>query len=188
MILNQQLHNYLLLFPKTFFSEETKQQFSYYQKYMRLPYTTIDDFINSTIQNVNFPGWNLKTVEQHRMYGALQKFKDATPVKDLIEKTISIEFKLVDGFLNYFMLYDNAIKYLDFKNESLYFDDFKILLLNNENYLISYINLYKVIMKKMTNLRMGYPKMGRNNTTFTVEFEYNDWDLTFLYNDKLIQF
>lgn len=188
MILNQQTHNYLLLFPKTFFDKYIYNYYDFFKKYMKIPYSTLDDYINSTIQNVEFPGWNMDLVEQYRMYGALQKFKNSTPVKDLMNKKFTITFKLSDAFFNYFILYHNAIKYLDFRNKNLYFDDFKILLLNNENYLVSIIELHKVIMTNMTSIKLQYSNMMHQHNTFNASFEFNDWDLIVKYNNKLMKF
>jgi len=184
MLLTQRQHNFLILFPKTFFSDELKSNFEFYRKQLLLPYTSIDDFMSSTIQSVNFPGWKMDLRSQTRKLGAKQDFKNAVPVKDLLERSFTISFKLSDGFLNYFLFLNNSIDYLDFNNESLYFDDFKFILLNNEGYMIGTADFHQLILKGMSNVKLDYSNMERNMTTFTADFQFNDWDITLLYDDS----
>lgn len=184
MLLTQRQHTFLILFPKTFFSDNLKKNFKYYREQLKLPYDNLDDYISSTVQTVNFPGWKMDKVTQTRMHGAKQDFKGAVPVKDLQERRFSIQFKLSDGFLNYFMLYNNSIEYLDFKNKTLYFDDFKLLLLNNEGYMIGTIDFRQLILTGISDVKLDYTNMERAGNTFTLDFNYNDWDIDLYYNDQ----
>lgn len=184
MILTQRNHTFLILFPKTFFSNDLKSNFDYYQKQLKLPYDNIDDYMSSTVQNVNFPGWSMEKRTQVRKLGARQDFKNAVPVKDLLDRKFTIQFKLSDGFLNYFMFYNNSIEYLDFRNKELYFDDFKFLLLNNEGYLVGTIDFYQVILTGMSNVKLDYANVERMNNTFTADFNFNDWDISLYYDGQ----
>jgi len=184
MILTQRQHTFLILFPKTFFSDALKENFKFYREQLKLPYENIDDYLSSTIQSVDFPGWNMKKATQVRKLGARQDFKNATPVKDLMDRNFSIQFKLSDGFLNYFMFYNNAIEYLDFRNKKMYFDDFKFLLLNNEGYMIGTIDFRQLILTGMSKVKLDYSNMERGNNIFTADFNFNDWDIELYYNDQ----
>jgi len=184
MILNQRLNNFILLFPNTFFYSEIQERYNAYHKQMLLPYDRLDDFMSSTISSIDFPGWDMGMVRQTRMHGAEQDFKNAKPIKDLVERQFNVEFKLSDAFINYFIFYDNALQYLDFNNKQQYFDGFRIVLLNNEGYAMIFLDLHKVILTGMTNFKMAYSKNEPIMNTFTAKFTYNDWDLT-LNHDQL---
>lgn len=184
MLLNQRQHTFVVLFPDSFFSKELKEKFSFYKKQLLLPYGTIDDYFASTVQSVDFPGWSMDLKRQTRMLGAQQDFKNATPVKDLMSRKFTLTFRLTDGYLNYFMFYKNAIDYLDFKNKQQYFDNFKFLMLNNEGYMIGYIDFHMLVLHSLSNVKLDYSNMERTLNSFNAEFTFNDWDLTLMYNDK----
>jgi len=178
MVLNQRLNNFILLFPIDFYTEDVKNRYAAYHKQLLLPYDTIEDFMSSTIQSVNFPGWDMGMVRQIRMHGAEQDFKNAKPIKDLQPRKFDIEFKLTDAFLNYFMFYDNSLAYLDFNNKKQYFNGFRMVLLNNEGYAMVFLDLHKVILTGMSDYKLSYNKSEPLFNTFTAKFTYNDWDLT----------
>ena len=178
MILNQRLNNFILLFPNTFYTDEIKERYKAYHKQLLLPYDKIEDFMSSTVQSVNFPGWDMGMVRQTRMHGAEQDFKNAKPIKDLQPRKMDVEFKLSDAFLNYFIFYDNALSFLDFNNKQQYFDGFRIVLLNNEGYALIFLDLHKVILHGQSDYKLAYNKNEPLFNTFTAKFTYNDWDLT----------
>ena len=184
MLLNQRQNTFLVLFPATFFSTSLQDKYKFYKKQLIIPYTGLDDFISSTVKSVDFPGWSMDLVRQTRMLGAQQDFKNAVPVKDLMNRKFTLTFRLTDGYLNYFMFLQNAIDYLDLRNKELYFDDFKFLLLNNEGYLIGHIDFHMLVLHGMSDTKLDYGNMERNFSTFSADFTFNDWNLTLLYNDR----
>lgn len=148
-----------------------------------IPYETLDDFMSSTVQQVAFPGWNMSMPQQIRKYGAEQDFKNAKQVKDLIEREMTVTFQIVDGFVNYFLFMDNAIRYLDFNNNEQYFDVMRLGWLSREGFLLGYMDLRKVILTGMSGFKLSYSSTGQEFNTFDAKFKFNDWNIMSMIED-----
>lgn len=177
MLLNAKTNQFVFLFPPNFFHEEIQKRYKGYYKQLLLPYDNVDEFISSTIQSIHFPGWEISGPHQTRMYGADQEFKGAKQIKDIITKEFTIKFKLTEGFVNYFLMLDNALRYLDFKNKTQYFDTMLLGLMNNEGFLFSSMKYHKVIMKNMSQFDLSFSDVTDSFNTFEAKFAYNDWDI-----------
>ena len=138
MYLDSRNSSFILLFPPTFFDPELKKTYKSYVKQMLLPYETLDDFMSSTVQSLEFPGWDLDVVNQYRKYGKEQSFKGSKPIEDMLTRELTVKFQVVDGFTNYFIFLDNALRYLDFKNDEAkqYFDVMRLGWMTREGYLL----------------------------------------------------
>ena len=66
MVLNETPWMYSAYFTSTFFYPEVKRKWEPIIEKMRLPYQSIDDFMNSQIQTVTFPSANLDMSTQQR--------------------------------------------------------------------------------------------------------------------------
>ena len=93
MILNARQNGFIFNFPKGFIVDSVIDKYSKYIKRMPIPYDTVNDFINSTIQQVNFPTLRtIDTVEQIRPGGFKQTYKSATTLQNLIQRDFTVTF------------------------------------------------------------------------------------------------
>ena len=103
MILNARQNGFYLDLPIDFFSPEISKKYEKYYSSLVLPYPTIFDFMSSTIQAVNFPGFDSTLLTQTRPYGKKQDIQSSIPIEDQFSKRLEITFKLTDAYLNYFI-------------------------------------------------------------------------------------
>jgi hypothetical protein len=177
MILNSRNNGFVVLFPPDFFSETVKEKYKKYYQSLILPYDTIEDFMSSTIQSIDFPGWNMSPTSQTRLLGKKQEYKNSTPIPDLFTREFTLTFKLTDAYLNYFIFLDNSLEYLDFKNKEQYLSPIRLSLLNNEGYLVSSLVFNKPVLKSQSGINLSYSSVAPNFSTFTAKFQYFDFDL-----------
>ena len=178
MLLNARRNSLILLFPPHFFSKNVQRKYkTNYLDNLLLPYDDVHEYMSSTIQSVNIPGWSIDTPEQTRMLGAKQEFKPGLPVKDYFNRSFTVKFQLADGFLNYFLFMENAIQYLNFKNKEMYFPMVKVGLINNEGYLVCGIDFKKVILSGMSDLDLSHAAVSQEFNTWSADFKYMDWRL-----------
>ena len=112
-----------------------------------------------------------------------QDFKSAKPIKDLVDREVTVTFQIVDGFVNYFVFLDNALRYLDFNNNKQYFDVMRLGWLSREGFLLGYMDMRKVILHGMSNFKLSYASMAQEFNTFDAKFKFNDWNITALVED-----
>jgi hypothetical protein len=178
MILNARNNGFVILFPPDFFGADIKEKYKKYYQSLILPYDTIEDFMSSTIQQVEFPGWDVPIVSQTRTLGKKQGYKDSTPIEDLFKREFTITFKMSDAFLNYWIFLDNALNFLNFKNNNQTVDPIRLSLLNNEGYLVSSIKFNRPILKGQDGIKLSYSSVTPDFKTFNAKFEYLDFDLS----------
>ncbi len=177
MILNARNNGFVVMFPPDFFSEQVKEKYKKYYQSLILPYDKIEDFMTSTVQQFEFPGWNMETVEQTRLFGKKQDYKNSVVIPELFTREFTITFKLTDSYLNYFIFLDNALNFLDFSNKTKTFSPIRLLLLNNEGYMVSSIIFNRPILKSQDPLKLSYSSNTPDFKTFTAKFKYFDFDL-----------
>lgn len=177
MILNARNNGFVVLFPPDFFTETVKEKYKKYYQSLILPYDTIEDFMSSTIQSINFPGWNMSPAVQTRLLGKQQEYKNSTQVQDLFTREFTLTFKLTDAYLNYFIFLDNSLEFLDFKNKQQVLSPIRLSLLNNEGYLVSSILFKKPILKSQSGINLSYSSVNPSFGTFTAKFQYFNFDL-----------
>ena len=177
MILNVRQNGFVFLFPPNFFSDEIKEKYKKYYQSLILPYDTIDEFMSSTIQQVNFPSWDMQLQQQTRIKGKKQEYKASLPVEDYFQREFTITFKMTDAFINYFIFLDNALNYLDFSTREQTLEPMRLMLLNNEGYAVSSVVFKEPILMGQDGIKFSYSSVTPEFNTFTAKFKYFKLDI-----------
>ena len=183
MLLNSRQNGFIFHFPPDYFDAEVKEKYKKYYQSLILPYDTINDFMSSTVQSIDFPGWQMDPTVQTRLFGKKQEYKNSTQVVDLFTREFSITFKLTDAYLNYFIFLENSLKYLDFSNrDQPTFSPMRLSLLDNEGYLVSSIIFNRPVLKSQEGFKLSYSSATPEFRTFTAKFAYFDFDIELDFN------
>jgi len=177
MLLNARQNGFIFSFPPDYFNDRVKEKYKKYYQSLILPYDSINDFMSSTIQSVDFPGWEMDPVVQTRLFGKKQDFKNAVQIPDLFTRTFSITFKLTDAYLNYFIFLENSKDYLDFSNKTPTFPPMRLSLLDNQGYLVASIIFQRPILTGQDGFKLSYSSGTPDFRTFTAKFKYFDFDI-----------
>lgn len=178
MLLNARQNSFILLFPDDFFAAEVNEKYKKYYQSLIVPYDTINEFMSSTIQSIDFPGWTMTPAEQTRLLGKKQNYKNSVQPIDLHERDITITFKLTDAYMNFFIFKDNADNYLDFSNKTPTFQPMRLMLLDNQGYLVSSILFKRPVLYHQDGFKLSYSSVTPDFKTFTAKFRYFDFDLS----------
>lgn len=174
MLLNSRQNGFFFQFPKEFFPKEIEEKYLGYVKRMPIPYDTLRDFMNASIQQISFPSFTaIDSVEQTRPGGYRQNHKSATNIQNLVRRDFSITFKLGEGFINYWIMYDSIVQFLDFQNENGYLPDLILRLLDNHGVVMASITLQQSIYTSLSEVQLNYSSTTPNFSTFTVGFKCN---------------
>jgi len=182
MILNARNNGFVFLFPPDFFAEEIKEKYKKYYQSLILPYDTIEDFMSSTIQSIDFPGWNMNLASQTRIRGKKQEYKSSKPVEDLFTREFTLTFKMTDAFLNYWIFVDNALNYVNFDNRDQTLSPMRLSMVDNQGYLVSTVRFNSPILKGQDGIKLSYSSVTPEFRTFNAKFQYIDFDLDIQFN------
>ena len=199
MILNARQNGFLINLPQDFFNPEIDKKYEKYYRNLMTPYRSLSDFMASTIQTVNFPGFQSELKQQVRVLGKRQESQSAIPIADQFTRELKISFKLTDGWMNYFIFLDNMLNYLDFANinphntqNSLgqalsvpavenvnhpFFGPIRLTILNNEGYAFTSLIFNRPMIKGLTDFQLSYAAVKSEFKSFTVTFQYFNFDV-----------
>jgi hypothetical protein len=172
-LLNARSANFILTLPKGFIHQDIESKYLPYVKRNPLTYDTVGNLISSGIQSVTFPSISMNEVSQTRMYGKAQDYKSSEQIGDLFTRELTITFKCMDGYINYWIMLENFLKYLDFSTKQQYFDDLYLRCLNQEGHVMTSIRFNQVIMKSLSEINFAYSDNSIDFKTFSVTVKYN---------------
>jgi hypothetical protein len=177
MIINSRSSNFLFTFPKGFFSESIVCKYKPYVFRNFLPYDTLENFMAAQIQSVTFPTISMEPVQQTRLLGKKQEYKNSVPIADLFTRDLQITFKTLDGYINYWIFLENALEYLSFENKQLYFDDLQMRFLDQEGHVVITTQYKGTYFKGMTEVTCSYSDNNPDFKTFTASFGFFKMDI-----------
>lgn len=187
MILNAKNNQFVFRFPKGFIFPEVEEKYNFYLKRLPTPFENITDYVNHTIQSVTFPSVSSDEVEQFvgrkvvvdgkNVTKNPQYWRQSLDLERVIPKEFSVNLKAADGYLNYWVLFENYRRYLMITNMEDYFPDMNIFYLDREGYQILTISLKQPLMKSISEVEMNYSSTAMEFRTFTVGFKYNTFDI-----------
>ena len=177
MLLNARQNGFLLSFPPDYFTAAIQEKYKKYYQSLILPYDSISDFMSSTIQSVDFPGWAMTPVQQTRLLGKKQEYKNSIPVIDDFVREFTITFKMTDAYLNYFIFLENSLAFLDFNNKEQTYSPIRLSLLDNQGYLVSSIIFKRPIIKSQDGFKLSYSSGVPDFRIFQVKYQYLSFDI-----------
>lgn len=199
MILNARHNGFLVNLPQNFFSSEIDKKYEKYYKNLLVPYRSISDFMASTIQTIEIPGFNSVLQSQIEQGGKKREVLSSLPIAEQFSRELKISFKLTDGWLSYWIFLDNLLNYLEPSNlaetntqNSLgrahrapvvleenhpFFSPIRLTILNNEGYALVSVLFNRPMITGLTNFQLSYASVKSEFKTFSVTFKYYNFDL-----------
>lgn len=182
-------------FPKDFLPIEIEEKYSKIIRNNQGVITTPIDYLNESIQGINFPGISDVIVLQaqhgsndiQRRLGRMNVEPKAdmiyqTPANplDKIERSFKVTFRMNQGLYNYFMLYETLFhqicKPIDRGHQPIYY----IEILNETGEVVSKVIFKDVLMDSIDGLEFNYNKLERDSGTFDVNFKFSNIDFEFM--------
>jgi len=177
MLLNPKSSSFYFVFPKGFFPDIISDKYMPYLKKQPIPYDTLQSYVNSTIQSVTFPSMTIDSVEQIRNLGKKITYKGSTPVQDLFTHDLTIGFKNTDGFINYFIMLETILHFLNFKNQDLFIQDLPVRIMDNEGNIITSVIFKEVTISSFSEIELNYTSNNPTFAAFSMGIRYNYLDI-----------
>ncbi len=178
MLLNSRDNLFEFNFPRQFIPKHIAEKYKPYLN--RIPGNVIEepiDFLNYTIQAINIPGFSYEPVEQNKPLGRKQQYRSSFPETEMYQKELIVQFQLVDGYINYWMLLEILKYYYDYQTEQPYLDNLNLRITDGEGNALVTAQLKAVLMRQIDDLNMSFASNVAEFRTFNVTFVYNFLDI-----------
>ena len=182
-------------FPKDFLPKEIEEKYYKILNTNSGVITAPIDYLNESIQGVNFPGMSdiLIQQQQHGVNSGERRFGkiNVEPKHDINYQStsnpldkISPEFKVTmrvnQGLYNYLMMYETILHQMSKTKE---YNDSSVLtleIMDATGVVTSKIYFKQVLMDGIDGLDFSYNKVERESGTFDITFKFNNIDFEFI--------
>ena len=173
MIVNARSNQFIFRFPKAWFPEVVTNKWDPYVLRLPIPFERTESLMTNSIQSVTFPTISMEPVFQTRKLGKQQGYKNSVPIQDLFSKGITVTFRLLEGHINYWIMLDTVLNYLNFQEEKLYMDEMYLQALDQEGHVVNTIKFDKAYFMNMSEISLAYSDNNPDFKSFSVTFGFN---------------
>jgi hypothetical protein len=106
-----------------------------------------------------------------------QYWRQSLDLDRVIAKEFTVNLKAADGYLNYWVLFENYREYLSIPNMEEYFPDMSIMYLDRDGYELLTLDFRQPLLKGISDVEMNYSATALEFRTFSVTFKYNRFDI-----------
>ena len=158
----------------------------YEERYMplltanRKVYSSVIDYLNSTVQSISFPGIKFPIVSNPQVLKRKKiNWKSVGNIYDMFDDTVTVTFANVDGNVNYLMMLDCLMNH--YLNVDQPYDKPMIITIIDRNRKALYhVQFRDVIWTGMSENTFAFNDQTLQNKTFTTTFTYNFIDFQYL--------
>jgi hypothetical protein len=172
MILNARNNMFLIHFDKSFFYEEIYKKWNPVVKRLKLPYEDMSDFITACIQSISFPSVDLQPVEQQQEQFRIA-YRSGKELEPVFDKNLTITFKLSEGFICYWILFEQIEQFLNYSQTNPFWSPLYISFLDNNGFELVIFEFNKIIPLNLSQFQVSYATTAAEFNTFTMGLRYN---------------
>ena len=172
MILNARNNMFLIHFDKSFFYEEIYKKWNPVVKRLKLPYEDMSDFITACIQSISFPAIDLTPVEQQQQQFRIA-YRSGKELEPVFDKNLTITFKLSEGFICYWILFEQMEQFLNYSQTNPFWSPLYISFLDNNGFELVIFEFNKIVPVNLSQFQVSYATTAAEFNTFTMGLRYN---------------
>lgn len=172
MILTSKNNNFIVRFNRGFFYPSIVERYETYLKRLPIPYENLHDYMTASIQACTFPALTAETVEQI-LYEDNYTSKGGLRLERYLSRDFSLTFKLYEGYINYWVMFDMFRAFYDLDNKEKFLPDVTISFLDQTGFEFIAVELHQVLMTSISELELNYSSNTAEFKNFTMNFKYN---------------
>lgn len=176
MILNSLNQQFVIWFPQNFFYPEIEKKWSPVVRRLKLPYESLEDFINASIQSINFPSVELSNVSQQQKQFEI-RYRPGKELEPIYQKNLTITFKLSEGFISYWILFEQISLFLRYLDTKPFWPPMYISFLDHHGFELMAFSFEKIIPNGLSQLEVAYSKTAAQFNTFNLGLRYNRFSI-----------
>lgn len=182
-ILNAKLNMYSVWFPRDFFYPEVEKRWTPVVKRLKLQYQTLEDFFNASIQSVSFPEMALAPVTQTQSQFQI-RYRGGKELEPILDKNLTVTFKLMEGFITYWMLFEQIESYLKYQESNPFWPSMYISFLDHHGFELMVFEFEKIVPTGMSQFMLNYSTVAADFNTFTLNMTYNRFKIARRLDDE----
>lgn len=186
MVLNNKPQMFTIFFPSNFFYPEVVAKWQPIIERMRLPYTSVSEFMNQQIQSITFPGLNMDTATQQRNQYTVS-YPGGKELEPIISKSLNITFKLTESYASYFIMWDQLDTYLHYAGPDLenanklkkpcWLEPISLAFLTDSGFQLTQYIFNEITPTSLSDLQLSYAAQVAQYNTFTFGLTYNRFEI-----------
>ena len=175
-ILNAKADQFVIWLPNGFFYKEVVERWFPIVERLKLPYDKLEDFMNACIQGITFPSITLPHVEQQESQFKIA-WRGGKELEPILEKTFNIVFKLSEGFISYWTLFEQIEHFLFYEQTMPFWPPMNISFLNHQGFEMMGFEFDQITPVSLSQFEVGYNKSLADFSTFTLQLRYNRFNI-----------
>lgn len=171
-------------FTKKFIPDKIEKFYSDYVH--RLP-TQINSprvLVESSLQGITVPSYQYDPVNQQHVdtlnnNSITTNWRTSFNMQELTQKSLTCTFKLLNGYINYWILLDTFFYHNDMKNTEAFIGDISLRILDSEGLVMMTRKYNDCIMTGISEFELAYSENIQTFETFTVSIQYSTAETIF---------
>jgi len=176
MLLNSLNNQFIVLFPQNFFYSEIRKKWDPIVRRLKLPYESMEDYINASIQSITFPSVELANVEQGQGQFMIT-YRGGKELEPILDKNLSLTFKLTEGFISYWILFEQIEMFREYAPTVPFWPPMYVSFLDHHGFELMVFSFEKIIPTNLSQLDISYSKTVAEFTTFNLGLKYNRYNI-----------
>ena len=176
MILNSKQSMFTIWFPPNFFYPSIVRKWAPVIKRLKLPYESIEDFFNASIQSITMPGIDLKTVSQQQSQFEIA-YKGGKELEPIYPKTLDVVFKFSEGFITYWIIFEQIEEYMKYQEDNVFWPSMYVSFLDMHGFELVVFEFNKIVPTTLSSFDVSYAKTAADFNTFTLGLRYNRFNI-----------
>ena len=176
MILNAKNSMFTIWVPPNFFYPEIVKKWTPVIKRLNLPYESIEDFFNASIQSITMPQMDLPTVTQQQ--GQFEvAYKGGKELEPIFNRTLDVTFKLSEGFITYWIIFEQIEQYLEYQDGAVFWPSMYVSFLDLHGFELVAFEFNQIVPTGLSSFDVSYATTAADFNTFSLSLRYNRFDI-----------
>ena len=171
--------------PKVFVPMEIRDRWRPYFERQPMPTSDVVGILNYTIQSVTVPNFNFQPVEQGKpgnadiARGTTRQWRQSMSPEMLIDRQFSVTFKLIDGYVNYWIMMETFFHYYAFSTREPFTCDMPVRILDDDGSVMYTVTFHDVLYTGLSDFELTYSELDVDLMNFTADFSFNEMTVQF---------
>lgn len=181
MQLLSQESQFAVQLPSDFYPQDLEQEFKPFLDNERVVYSSLQDYMNAQIRSISIPGYSYSVEEQALRYGKMQGYQPAQHDQQLINRSMSIDFKDVDANIAY--LIAQRMFLYHYNNSSVnnqHLGPIVMFTLDARGDAVFRVRFKQTLLTGISDKSYNFASQQIADKSFTLNFYYNFIEVDFL--------